>query len=311
MPLRHIALAVAVAIVWGVNFVPMRWAVDDIPPLLATALRYALAAFPAVFLVRRPRVKLPLLAAYGLTIGVCQFGLLFVALRLGMPAGLASIVMQLQAFFTVLLAVLLFGERLTASAVAGGVIALAGIVAIGAERIGGAAAIPFAITVAAALFWGIGNILSKRAGRVDMLGFVVWSSLIPPIPLLVLSLLIEGPGAIPTALMHLSWRSVGSLLYMAYAATIFGYGVWGMLLNRHSTSAVSAFSLLIPVAGLVSAALMLGETISPLESAGSVLVMAGLAVNILGSRLAAIWRGRGGEKAPRFPAARSRRLPGP
>jgi O-acetylserine/cysteine efflux transporter len=285
MPLRHIALAVAVAIVWGVNFVPMRWAVDDIPPLLATALRYLFAAVPAVFFVPRPKVRLSLLLAYGVAIGVCQFGLLFVALKLGMPAGLASIVMQLQAFFTVLMAVLLFGERLTASTVAGGLIALGGIVAIGAERLGGAALIPFAITVGAALFWGVGNILSKRAGRIEMLGFVIWSSLVPPIPLLALSLLTEGPGAIPAALAGISWRSAGSLLFMAYAATVFGYAVWGMLLNRYPAGTVSAFSLLIPVAGLVSAALLLGETVSPLEIFGSLLVLVGLAVNVLGPRL--------------------------
>jgi O-acetylserine/cysteine efflux transporter len=285
MPLRHIALALAVAIVWGVNFVPMRWAVDDIPPLLATALRYLFAALPAVFFVPRPKVRLPLLLAYGVSIGVCQFGLLFVALKLGMPAGLASIVMQLQAFFTVLMAVILFGERLTPSTIAGGLIALAGIVAIGAERLGGAALVPFAITVGAALFWGVGNILSKRAGRIEMLGFVIWSSLVPPIPLLVLSLLTEGPGAIPAALAGISWRSAGSLLFMAYAATVFGYAVWGMLLNRYPAGTVSAFSLLIPVAGLVSAALLLGETVSPLEIAGSLLVLAGLAVNVLGPRI--------------------------
>jgi O-acetylserine/cysteine efflux transporter len=297
VPLRHIALAIAVAIVWGVNFVPMRWAVDDIPPLLATALRYALAAVPAVFFVPRPRVRLPLLVAYGVSIGVCQFGLLFVALKMGMPAGLASIVMQLQAFFTVLLAVLLMGERRTASTFAGGLIAVLGIVAIGAERLGGAALMPFAITVGAALFWGIGNVLSKRAGRIDMLGFVVWSSLVPPIPLLILSLLTEGPGAIPAALAGISWRSAGSLLFMSYAATIFGYGVWGMLLNRHPAGTVSAFSLLIPVAGLVSAALLLGETVSPLEVGGSVLVLAGLAVNVLGPRIASGWRARRGGPA--------------
>jgi O-acetylserine/cysteine efflux transporter len=287
MPPRHIALAIAVAIVWGVNFVPMRWVVEEMPPLMATSLRYALAAFPAVLFVPRPKVGLRLLLAYGLVIGVCQFGLLFVALRLGMPAGLASIVMQLQAFFTVLLAVALFGERLSASTIAGGLIALAGMMAIGAERVGNAAVVPFAITVAAALFWGLGNILSKRAGRVDMLGFVVWSSLVPPIPLLLLSLLIEGPAAIAAAAGHVSWRSVGSLLFMAYGATIFGYGVWGMLLNRHAASAVSGFSLLIPVAGLVSAALILGETVSPLEIAGSLLVLVGLVVNVLGPRLRA------------------------
>jgi O-acetylserine/cysteine efflux transporter len=284
MPLRHVLLAIAVAVVWGFNFVPMHWVVEDMAPLLGTALRYAFAAFPAVFFVRCPAIGTRLLVAYGFAIGVCQFGLLFVALKVGMPAGLASIVMQLQAFFTVLLAVVFFGERLTASNIVGGVVAFTGMAAIASNRFGGAALVPLLMTIAAGFFWAVGNILSKRAGRIDMLSFVVWSSLIPPIPLLLLSLLIE-PAAIPQAMAHFNWRTLGSLLFMAYGATIFGYGVWGMLLARHPTSTVSGFSLVIPVAGLAAAALFLGESVSMLELAGSVLVLAGLLINLFGGRL--------------------------
>jgi O-acetylserine/cysteine efflux transporter len=296
VPVRDIALAIAVAVVWGVNFVFMHWVVEDMAPLLGTTLRYAFAAIPAVFFIRRPAVGTGLLVAYGLAIGVGQFGLLFVALKLGMPAGLASIVLQLQAFFTVLLAVLLFGERLTASTIAGGAIALVGMAVIALERLGSPALVPILMSVASGLFWGLGNILSKRAGRVDMLGFVVWSSLVPPIPLLILSFFIEGPGAIPAAFEHVTLRSAGSLLFMAYGATIFGYGVWGMLLNRHPSSVVSGFSLIAPMAGLAAAAILLGETVSPLEIVGSALVLVGLVLNLVGPRLAAGWR-RGDQSA--------------
>ena len=283
---REIALAVIVAAIWGFNFVPMRWGVAEVPPLLLTGLRYFFAAVPAVFFVRRPAVGLKLLVAYGLAIGVCQFGLLFIALKLGMPAGLASIVMQLQAFFTVLLAVLLFGENLKPANIIGGAVAFAGIATIAADKIGSAALVPLLITIISALFWGTGNILAKRAGRIDMLSFVVWLSLVAPVPLFLLSLLIEGPEAVPFALAHISWVGAGSILFMAYAATIFGYAVWGMLLARHPANTVSAFSLLVPVAGLAAAAIFLRETVTPVEIAGSTLVLVGLVVNFLGSRTA-------------------------
>lgn len=284
---RDLILALFVVTVWGVNFVAIRWGVDEVAPLLMTALRYALAALPAVFFIRRPAVSWRVLIAYGFAIGVAQFGLLFMAIKLGMPAGLSSLVMQLQAFFTIGLAVAYLGERPRPVQWLGAAIAFAGIGAIAIERLDGAALIPLLMTIAAAFFWGVGNIITKQAGRIDMLAFVVWSSLVPPIPLLALSLLVEGPGAIPEAAANLSWLGGGSLLFISYAATLFGYGTWSMLLSRYPAGLVAPFSLLVPIAGIGSAALLLGETISGIEIAGSVLVFCGLLVNVFGPRLVA------------------------
>ena len=249
---RHLALALILVTVWGVNFVAIRWAVDEVPPLLLTALRYLLAALPAVFLVRRPQVRLGVLVAYGLSIGVLQFGLLFVAIKLGMPAGLSSLVMQLQAFFTIGLAVAFLGEKPGVAQLAGAVVAFAGIGIIGLERLEGAALLPLLMTIAAAFFWGVGNIVTKKAGRIDMLAFVVWSSLVPPVPLLFASLLFEGPGAIGTALENVTWLGGGSLLFIVYASTLFGYGVWSMLLSHYPANLVAPFTLLVPIAGTAS-----------------------------------------------------------
>lgn len=289
---RHLALALILVTVWGVNFVAIRWAVDEVPPLLLTALRYLLAALPAVFLVRRPQVRLGVLVAYGLSIGVLQFGLLFVAIKLGMPAGLSSLVMQLQAFFTIGLAVAFLGEKPGVAQLAGAVVAFAGIGIIGLERLEGAALLPLLMTIAAAFFWGVGNIVTKKAGRIDMLAFVVWSSLVPPVPLLFASLLFEGPGAIGTALENVTWLGGGSLLFIVYASTLFGYGVWSMLLSHYPANLVAPFTLLVPIAGTASAALLLGEAVSGLEIAGSALVFLGLAVNVFGPRLAMVRRSR-------------------
>lgn len=287
MPPRHILLALAIATVWGVSFVAIRWGVDEVPPLLLTALRYVFAAVPAVFFIKPPKVDWRVLVGYGLAIGVGQFGLLFIAIKLGMPAGLSSLVIQLQVFFTIFLAFLFFGEKPGVAQVAGALIAFGGIGVIALERLEGAALLPLLLTVVAAMFWGLGNMASKKAGRIDVLPFIVWSALVPPIPLLAASLVFEGPGAVPEALAAITWRGAGSIAFMSYAATIFGFGMWAGLLSRYPANMVAPFALFVPVAGIGSAALLLGETISSIEIIGSVLVFAGLMVNVFGARVSA------------------------
>ena len=285
MPLRDICLALLVVTVWGINFVFIRWGVEAVPPLFMTGLRYLAAALPAIFFVRRPNVRLAILVGYGLAIGVAQFGLLFMAISLGMPAGLASLVMQVQAFFTFALAILFLGERLNGSQLLGAVVAFAGIAVIALERLELPMLLPLLMCVLAALFWGVANIITKKAGPVDMFGFVVWSSLVPPIPLFALSMLIEGPQAVAHALTHISTLGLLSIGFNAYGATLIGFGLWSVLLGRHPAATIAPFSLLVPVAGMVSAALLLGEIVTGLEVAGSALVFAGLLVNLLGPRL--------------------------
>ncbi|KKB86232.1 acetylserine transporter [Devosia limi DSM 17137] len=289
MPLRDLALALAVVTIWGLNFVAIKWGVSEVPPFLLTALRYLGCALPAVLFIRRPAVSWGLLIAYGLTVGVVQFGLLFSAVQLGMPAGLASLVMQMQVFFTMVLAVSLLGERPGPFQIGGALVALGGLAVIGVEQMGGAVLLPLLMTVAASLFWAVSNIITKRAGKVDMLAFVVWGSLVPPIPMLVLSWLFEGPQAY-AALAHISALGIGSVLFIAYGSTLFGYGGWAILLGRYPASTVAPFSLLVPVAGFASAMLLLGEAVSMLEMLGSLLIFAGLVLNVFGPRVLARWR---------------------
>ena len=215
---------------------------------------------PAIFFVRRPKVALWILVGYGLAIGVGQFGLLFLAIKLGMSAGLGALVIQLQAFFTILLAVAFLGERPGWPQLGGAAIAFAGIAVIAAERLGSAALWPLLMTVAGAACWGAANILTKRAGKVDMLGFVVWSSLVPTIPLYLLSLLFEGPGAVPSRSNISPGLGIGALLFTGWASTVFGYGAWSVLLRRYPASTVAPFTLLTPVTGVAAGALLLGET---------------------------------------------------
>lgn len=281
---RDILLALLVVLVWGLNFVAIKWGVALVPPLLLTALRYIAAAIPAVFFVRRPQVKLSILVTYGIAVGVLQFGTLFVAIKLGMPAGLSSLVIQMQAFFTIGLAVVLLGERPGRAQLIGAGLALLGIIAIAAERLGGAALLPLLLTLLAAGFWGVANIATKKAGKIDMLSFVVWSALVPPVPLLLASLLTEGAAADWAALSHPSWLLLGVIGFNGYAATIVGFGLWSVLLTRYPASTVVPFSLLVPVVGIISSTLILHEPLSLLEIVGSVIIFVGLLVNVLGGR---------------------------
>ncbi|SMF24732.1 EamA family transporter [Pseudogulbenkiania subflava] len=296
MPLTDIAQALAIVLVWGVNFVVIKWGVADVPPLLLGALRFTLAALPAVLLVRRPAVPWRWLAAYALTVGVGQFGLLFSAIKLGMPAGLASVVLQAQAFFTLLLASLVLGERWKAAQLVGLLCALAGLALIGVGKGGNMTLIGFALTVAAALSWAASNVVVRligRAGyRVEPLGLVVWSSLVPPVPFLMLSFWLEGGERIAAALGHFSLPSLLAVAYLAFVATLFGYGLWSRLLARHAANKVAPFSLLVPVVGLIAASLLLGERLSAGQAVGSLLLLAGLVINVLGERLRDYWRQR-------------------
>ena len=284
MPPRDILLALTVPVVWGLSFIAIRWGVDEVSPLLLTALRYAFAALPAVFFIRRPAVDWRILVGYGLAIGVGQFGLLFIAIKLGMPVGLSSLVIQLQVFFTILFAFAMFRERPSSWQIAACFIAFAGIGVIAIERVQGAAALPLLLTIIAAVSWGLGNMAGKRAGRIDMVGLIVWSALVPPLPLLAASLIFEGPGAIPAAMAHITWRGVASIAFMSYLATIFGFSVWASLLSRYSASLVSPFALLIPVVGMIAGAVLLGEHVTTLEISGGALVFAGLLINVFGPR---------------------------
>lgn len=289
MPLRDIVLALAVVVVWGVNFVAIKWGLAEVSPFMLTALRYIGCVLPAVFFVRRPPISWWMIFGYGLFVGVLQFSFLFTAIKLGMPAGLASLVMQVQVFFTMALAVLLLGERPNLFQVGGALVAFGGIGVIALERLEGAVLIPLLTTLAAAFFWAISNIINKRAGKVDMLGLVVWGSLVPPIPMLALAYVFDGPQAF-LALGQLSLQGFGSIAFIAYASTLFGYGGWAVLLGRHPASTVAPFALLVPVAGFGSTMLLLGETVSALEIAGSVLIFAGLLLNVFGPRLRRRWQ---------------------
>ena len=287
-------LLALLVVVWGVNFVVIKAGVTEVPPLLLGALRFAAAAFPATLLFRRPALPLRLYLAYGMTISVGQFAFLFTAIHVGMPSGLASLVLQSQAFFTMIFAALWLKETWRPSQLFGLVLAGGGLALIGSAHGLTMPLAGFLLTLAGASLWAAGNIVTRevsRHGPVDMQAFVVWASLVPPIPFLLLSWLIEGPQAIVAAMAGFSWRSAGAVLYLAWIATLLGYGLWSRLLSRYPANQVAPFALLVPLVGLTSGWLVYGERLQAVHFAGGALLMAGLAVNLFGSRLMARLRG--------------------
>ncbi len=289
---KDLLLALLVIVVWGLNFVVIKVGLHGMPPMLMGALRFMLAAFPAILFVRRPQVPLRWMLAYGMTISVGQFAFLFYAMYVGMPAGLASLVLQSQAFFTLFFAALFLGERLRRSNLFGLLVAASGLVLIGLQGGQAMTLAGFALTIAAASMWALGNVVTRKLGKVNLVGLVVWGSLIPPLPFLALSLWLEGPELIGQSLRTLSLDSLLVLAYLAFGATILGYGLWSRLLSRYPASQVAPFSLLVPVVGISSSALLLGERLGSLQMVGAALVMTGLLINVWGGRLLDGWRQR-------------------
>jgi O-acetylserine/cysteine efflux transporter len=284
LPARDLALAVVVAAIWGVSFIAIKAGVAEAPPLFLTALRFFLAGVPAFLFIPRPKVRLVDLAGYGLCIGVGQFGLLFAAIKHGMPAGLASLVIQIQALFTIGLAHVALGQKTRSGQIFGAVVALSGIGLIGYFRGASAPLAPFLAILGAAAFWSMGNLFSIRAGRTNTIGFIVWSSLFAPLPLLLLSLAFEDHAAIVRAFAHPTLAVWGGAIYLAYGATMVGFGMWSYLLSRHPAALVTPFALLVPVFGLGAAALVYGEPLGGGEALGAALALTGLAITVFSGR---------------------------
>jgi len=288
---RDLALTIAIVTLWGFSFVPIKIGLREIPPFAFAALRFFFAAVPLVFFIRRPQMPWRFVVAYGFAIGVCQFGLLFLGMKLGMPAGLASLVIQVQVFFTIGLGLLYLGDRLSPRNLVGAAIAAAGIALLAAYKVTGGATSTFAgflLVLVAALAWAVGNVVAKRAAgdhEPDMFALVVWSSLVPPLPLALLSYGFEGGAAAWDAIVHASALTWGCAVFLAWGATLFGFASWAGLMHRYPTGLISPFALLIPVSGLASGALFLGESLAAMQLAGVLLVLAGLAVNVYGARI--------------------------
>jgi O-acetylserine/cysteine efflux transporter len=293
MKRKDFILAVLVVIVWGANFTVIKLGLGGVPPMLLVTLRYTLVAFPAVFFIKPPKMALKDILLYGFTVGVGQFGCLFYAMHIGMPAGLASIIVQLQAFISPLLGYLLLKEKFKAKQLVGFLIGALGLLVIGvASSTNGITSIPIGailLTICAPIFWSISNVIAKTASRksmekgeqLDMLSLVVWGSLVPPVPTLVLALLIDSPQTLINSMSNLNTMSVFAILYLAFGSTLFGYGFWSILISKYPINKISPLSLLVPITGLLTARIVLLEKLSKLQWLGVSVIIIGLMVTNL------------------------------
>lgn len=288
MNLRHSFLAVLVAVLWGLNFVAIDFGLHtngrEVPPLLFVAMRFVLVVFPFIFFVRKPDVGWKTIIGVGLFMSAGQFGLLYLAMALGMPAGLASLVLQAQVLLTVVLAAGILGERPSSRQLAGVVLGVAGLAVVAVGRSLVAPVVPLIIVLAAALSWAAGNIIVRRAKAASGLGLVVWSGAVVPVPLAALSLIVDGPDAVVATLTDLQPATILSALYTAVFASLVGYGIWNRLLGLYPSSSVVPFTLLVPVIGMTAAWLMLNEVPTAAELSGGLLLLGGVATAVIQRR---------------------------
>ena len=285
---RDSLLAALVATVWGFNFVVIDWGMGEVPPLLFLTARFVLVVLPAVFWIPRPQAPWRVVAAIGVFMSLGQFGFLYVGMAAGMPPGLAALVLQAQVIFTILIAAGVLHERPTAGQVAGVLLGSVGLLVVAVGRGGDVPLLALALTVLAALTWGVGNVLSRASGISGGLSLTVWSALVVPVPLLALSLLLDGPAAVGDGLAAFGWEALLSTVYTAGLASLVGYGIFNTLLGRNPSASVVPWVLLAPVVAMASAALLLDQWPNGAESLGGLLLVLGVLVAVRPPRRARV-----------------------
>ena len=297
MKKKDIMLSVLLVILWGVNFTVIKLGLSGVPSMLLVTLRYLLSTFPAIFFIKKPKTELKYIILYGLTVGVGQFSCLFYAMQIGMPAGIASIVLQTQAFISPVLAMIFLNEKLNAKQIIGFIVSAIGLIFIAMASIGNninnVPVLAFILMIAAPTFWAVSNIIARIASdkaatkgeKLNMVSMVVWSGLIPPIPMLGLALMLDTPETLLGVLKNLSGTSIFAVLYLAYGATLIGYGIWSILIAAYPLNMVTPIPLMVPIVALLSARIVLTEQLSPLQWTGFIVILTGLAIANLNMKM--------------------------
>ncbi|HAZ7573710.1 EamA family transporter [Legionella sp. PATHC032] len=285
MPFAHLLLALLVVFVWGINFIFVKISLEEFSPLLLCAVRFLLASVPAVFFIKPPAVPFKIIAGYGLIMFALQFALLFIGLRVGMTPGVASLLMQVQVFFSMFFAIIFLGEQPQVGQIIGALISFIGIGVVALHFDHNVSLMGFLCILAAAASWGIGNLITKKIHSVNLIAVIVWSSFVACLPMFILSLVFEGPASFVTTYEHMTWKGIFSVLYIVYISTWVGYGVWNWLISRYPVGMVVPFTLLVPVVGILSSVFILGEPFYLWKLVAGLLVISGLCINLLTTRL--------------------------
>lgn len=285
MPILHLLLIMLIVFIWGINFIFVKIGLSEMSPLFMCAARFVLVSVPAVFFVKRPSVSLKFVAAYGFFMFALQFSLIFIGMHVGMTPGMASLIMQVQVFFSMFFAMLIFGEQPLFVEIFGALVSFSGIALVAFHFDNHVSLIGFLCVLGSAASLGVGNLFAKKMKTNDIISVIVWSSLIVSLPMLIVAWVVEGSTQIISSLEHLTWKGVGALFYIVYLSTWVGYGTWNWLLGKHPVSTVVPFTLLIPIVGIVGSVFIFDESFQSWKLTACLLVIGGLCINILSSRL--------------------------
>ncbi len=283
MKTLDIFLAILLTLVWGFNFVVIEVGLGSFPPILFSALRFICAAFPAILFIKRRNIRWRWIILIGFSLGVVMFGLLFIGMDVGMPAGLSSLVIQIQAVFTLLLSALILHDSPTSWQKVGMIIAFSGIGLIIACNFHSTNFLGLVLVICAGFAWAASNILLKLLGKIDIFRLIIWMSIVPPLPLLFISALFE-EGQLQ-AISNMTWLGVGTIFYTGLISTVFAFAIWGKLLSEYSPNTVAPILLLVPIFGIIFSALFLNEKLSSVELASSLLVFMGLFLIVFGKKI--------------------------
>ncbi|MCF2909120.1 EamA family transporter [Pseudoalteromonas sp. DL2-H2.2] len=295
MDLKSTLCALLVVAVWGINFSVIKLGLAELPPILFSGLRFLIVALPAIFFIPFPKTPVWHVLGVGLFLGVIKFGLLFVAMEKDASAGIASLLLQAQVVFTIVLSALVLKEQASRFQVAGAAIACTGFGMFFLSETGSVTLYGMALILCAALSWAVSNLIMKQLKQVNLLHFMVWVSAVAPLPLFVLSYNLESN--VPVALIqNTSAQTWLALLYVGPVSTLLAFALWGWLLGKHRAAAVTPFALLIPLVGMIGASVILGEQISLFEVVGGAVILSGLTFSVLGERLCLFFSGRTGFK---------------
>jgi O-acetylserine/cysteine efflux transporter len=290
MKLSHLLLAILITAIWGINFSVIKIGLSSVDPFILAGIRFTLCAMPALFFIKKPDVPWRYIIGYGLVFGIGLWGLVNLGIKAGLSAGIASLLLQFSAFFTILLGSVVFKESLTRYQIAGFALASTGLLSIVFITDGSVTFSGTLLVLAGAIAWSIANIIIKRSATKQIFAFLVWSSAFSPLPLFLLDWLVNGSNGYTALVSHVDYRAVLSILFQVYPNTLFGYWVWNSLLKQYPISTVAPLSLLVPVFGILGSMAIFGEAISSLKILALLLIISGLVVGLYGYRLRCLLR---------------------
>ncbi len=293
MKLHHLLLAILVTALWGLNFSVIKLGLTSVDPFILAGLRFTLCALPAIFFIPKPDVAWRYIIGYGLIFGIGLWGVVNLGIKTGLSAGIASLVLQFSAFFTMLLGAWVFKETITRYQLAGIGVALCGLSSIIFIADGSVTAAGLLLVLLGAAAWSVTNIINKKAGTKQVFAFLVWSSAFSPIPLFLLDYIVNGTSGYSALVNQIDHRAVLSILFQVYPNTLFGYWVWNSLLKQYPVSTVAPLSLLVPIFGMLGSVVIFDESLSSMKIVAVGLIVSGLAVGLYGQRIRnALFAGR-------------------